>query len=168
MLFKYSDINVTMSSSIETENAIDSIKKSITDLNTNIKGLKTSFDVPYDTVFDSKRATNTNIVSQHAKLLAEKKEILNEIKGIDDKITAKEVEFVDIQKNSGGLINQTRFFTQQDYLTMMLFIAYIVLGVSFYWRSVVTNGFSLKGLFMFLAQWAAVSLIAFALFRRFV
>jgi hypothetical protein len=105
---------------------------------------------------------------QHAKLSVESNDLDREIKEITAKITAKESEFVDIKKNAGNASSLTNLFTQQDYLTMMLYVTYIILGISFYWRMITVDGFSMKSLALFLVGWLAITVMLFNLFSRYV
>ena len=131
--------------------------------------LMTSLDVMYGSGATEENSVSKVVNEQHAKLQVELDDLQKEIDSTTAKITAKETEFVDIKKNSGAVgASATKFFTQQDYFTAMLYIAYIILSMSFYWRMTATEGFSWKFLGMFLIGWAILTTMLFRLFDRFV
>jgi hypothetical protein len=115
---------------------------------------------------------NTSVASvvnsQYAKLKVENDDLSKEIDSLTAQITAKETEFVDVKKNAGESYIVNKLFTQQDYFTMMLYIAYIILSVSFYWRMTAVDGFSMKGLLYFVIGWMIVTIMLFNMFNRFV
>jgi hypothetical protein len=134
---------------------------------TAINDLISSLDLMYNTN-DENSSVLSLVNSQYAKLKVEEDELKKEIDSITAQITAKETEFVDIKKKAGESYIINKLFTQQDYFTMMLFIAYIILSVSFYWKMTVIDGFSTKSLLYFIIGWMILTVMLFRLFDRFV
>lgn len=134
---------------------------------TVINDLVNSLDLMYNTT-DEKSSVSSLVNSQYAKLKVEEDDLKKEIDTITAKITAKETEFVDVKKNAGEAYGMNKLFTQQDYFTLMLYITYIILSVSFYWRMVVVDGFSTKSLLYFIIGWMIITTMLFNLFNRFV
>lgn len=145
----------------------DNLKKTLEDELNVVTDLANSLDLMYNTSSEDSSVSSL-VASQLAKLQVEKNDLDQEIKNITAKITAKETEFVDTKKNSGGPYIINKLFTQQDYFTMILYIAYIILSVSFYWRMVTTDGFSYKTTLMFIIGWMIATIMLFRLFDRFV
>ncbi len=147
--------------------ANDNIPAKFNEEITAINDLVNSLDIMYGT--SSATSSVSSVVnSQYAKLKVEEDDLKKEIDGITAKITAKETEFVDLKKNAGESYIVNKLFTQQDYFTMMLYIAYIILSVSFYWRMTTVDGFSMKSLLYFVIGWMIVTVMLFRLFDRFV
>jgi hypothetical protein len=147
--------------------ANDNIPAKFNDELTAINDLVNEMDLVYGT--NSTQTSVSSVVnSQHAKLKVEEDDLKKEIDNLTAKITAKETEFVDVKKNAdeGYIIN--KLFTQQDYFTMMLYIAYIILSVSFYWRMTAVDGFSWKSFLYFIMGWMIVTIMLFRMFERFV
>jgi hypothetical protein len=134
---------------------------------TAINDLISSLDLMYNTN-DENSSVLSLVNSQYAKLKVEEDELKKEIDSITAQITAKETEFVDIKKKASESYIINKLFTQQDYFTMMLFIAYIILSVSFYWKMTVIDGFSTKSLLYFIIGWMILTVMLFRLFDRFV
>jgi hypothetical protein len=132
-----------------------------------MRDLVASLDLMY-TNTNENDSVSSLVNSQYAKLKVEKDDLQKEIDSVTAKITAKETEFVDVKKNAGEAYIMNKLFTQQDYFTMMLFIAYIILSVSFYWRMTTTDGFTWKMLFYFILGWMIATTMLFRLFDRFV
>ena len=132
-----------------------------------VRDLVSSLDLMYSTT-DENNSVSSLVNSQYAKLKVEKDDLKKEIDSVTAKITAKETEFVDVKKNAGESYIMNKLFTQQDYFTMMLFIAYIILSVSLYWRMTAVDGFSTKSLLYFIIGWMIATTILFRLFERFV
>jgi hypothetical protein len=145
----------------------DAIKRAYDDELNIMDDMVASLDLMYNTSADDS-SVSTLVNSQLAKLQVENNDLNQEITNITAKITAKETEFVDTKKNSGGIYIINKLFTQQDYFTMILYIAYIILSVSFYWRMVTTDGFSYKTTLMFIIGWMIATIMLFRLFDRFV
>jgi hypothetical protein len=143
------------------------IKQAYDDELNIMNDLVASLDLMYNTTSDDSSVSSL-VNSQLAKLHVERDDINQEIKNITAKITAKETEFVDTKKNSSGTYIINKLFTQQDYFTMILYIAYIILSVSFYWRMVTTDGFSYKMTMFFIIGWMIATIMLFRLFDRFV
>lgn len=133
----------------------------------NIRDLVASLDLMYGTTGENDSVSSL-VNTQYAKLKVEKDDLQKEIDTVTAKITAKETEFVDVKKNAGESYIINKLFTQQDYFTMMLFIAYIILSVSFYWRMTASDGFSWKKLMFFIFGWMIATIMLFRLFERFV
>ena len=132
-----------------------------------VRDLVSSLDLMYSTT-DENNSVSSLVNSQYAKLKVEKDDLKKEIDSVTAKITAKETEFVDVKKNAGESYIMNKLFTQQDYFTMMLFISYIILSVSLYWRMTAVDGFSTKSLLYFIIGWMIATTILFRLFERFV
>jgi hypothetical protein len=121
-----------------------------------------------DKLYDKSTNITSTVNNQLSILKAQKEDIMKEIKDTESQIVAKETEFVDIKSGVNDPEINGPLFTQQDFLTLMLYIAYIFVSVIFYWRTIVTEGFSKKMLAMFLFGWSVISIMLFSLFNRFV
>ena len=150
-------------SRIANDNIPDKFNEEIT----AITDLVSSLDLMYSNT-DESSSVSSVVNSQYAKLKVEEDELKKEIDSVTAKVTAKETEFVDVKKNSDESYIINKLFTQQDYFTMMLYIAYIILSVSFYWRMTAVDGFSMKSLLYFVIGWMIVTIMLFRLFDRFV
>jgi hypothetical protein len=132
-----------------------------------INDLVGSLDIMYSTT-DENNSVASLVNTQYAKLKVEDDDLKKEIDSLTAQITAKETEFVDVKKNAGESYIVNKLFTQQDYFTMMLYIAYIILSVSFYWRMTAVDGFSSKSLLYYVIGWMIVTVMLFNMFNRFV
>jgi hypothetical protein len=132
-----------------------------------VRDLVSSLDLMYVATGEN-NSVSSLVNSQYAKLKVEKDDMQKEIGSVTAKITAKETEFVDVKKNAGKAYIMNKLFTQQDYFTMMLFIAYIILSVSLYWRMTAVDGFSTKSLLYFIIGWMIATIMLFRLFDRFI
>jgi hypothetical protein len=119
-------------------------------------------------LYDTSNNVTSTVTNQLAILTSQKEDIMKELKDIESQIVAKETEFVDIKSGVNDPEIHSPFFTQQDFLTLMLYIAYIFVSIIFYWRTVVTEGFSKKMLAMFLFGWSVITIMLFSIFNRFV
>lgn len=152
-----------MPESLVSEKIVDAFNDELN----SMRDLVASLDLMYSKSTND-TSVSTLVKSEHAKLKVEEDDLKREIDSLTAKITAKETEFVDIKKNAGEGYIVNKLFTQQDYFTMMLFISYIILSVSFYWRMTAVDGFSFKMLFYFLLGWMILTVMLFRLFDRFV
>jgi hypothetical protein len=149
-------------STIDNEN----IKDELSDQLNITRDLMSSLDILYSTTSDNDSVSKM-VSTQYAKLQVDADDLLKQIDNLSAQITAKETEFVDIKKNAGSTSSASKFFTQQDYFTAMLFIAYIILSMSFYWRMTAAEGFSWKITAFFLIGWMIATIMLFRLFDRF-
>jgi hypothetical protein len=133
-----------------------------------VKDLADSLDILYSNAETGSNPVSKLVNEQNAKLLVERDDIDREIKSLTAEITAKETEFVDLKKIPSNSSNFNNLFTQQDYLTMMLYAVYIIMSMAFYWRMITTDGFSYKGLISFIVGWLIATVMLFNLFSRFV
>lgn len=135
---------------------------------------RASFDRIYDELSSLQKEVDTNagtisvVGDQLAKVKAENSSLNSQINELDAEIVGKETQFVDKKKNAQDPQWYSGIFTQQDYLTIGLMFAYLLLSISYYVSMTFNTGVSLTGLLMYLAKWAGITLIAFIFFNKFV
>ncbi len=108
------------------------------------------------------------VTDQYSKVKAENADLSKQINDMDAEIIGKETQFVDIKKNIAEPQWYSGLFTQQDWLTVALVFAYLLLSMSYYIKMGTVGGFSLKGSAVYLVGWGIVTTISFLLFNRFV
>lgn len=161
----------TSSVNIETARNLNLYSEKLMNVQSNFNNKLAQVDdlkVKVDKLYDKSTNITSTVNNQLSILKAQKEDIMKEIKDTESQIVAKETEFVDIKSGVNDPETHGPLFTQQDFLTLMLYIAYIFVAVIFYWRTIVTEGFSKKMLVMFLLGWSFITIMLFSLFNRFV
>jgi hypothetical protein len=132
------------------------------------KAMVTDLKMKVDNLYGVSANTTSTVDKQLSILKTQKEEIMKELKEHEAQIVAKETEFVDIKSGVKDAESYGPLFTQQDFLTLMLYVAYIFLSVTFYWRTVMTEGFNKKTLVIFIIAWLMITVMLFSLFNRVV